>query len=45
MSSDGRLSVEDVQIVHPDYPTPIPQVNLLYEEHAERVKAHFQGQP
>lgn len=35
-------SDEDIRAIHPDYPTPIAQVNLLYRDHTARVRAHFE---
>lgn len=35
----SKPTPEVVQLIHPDYPTPIRQVNELYEKHAETVQS------
>ena len=35
------LTDDEIRLVHPDYPSPIAEVNRLYAEHAEQVYQRF----
>lgn len=38
---DKEPSIEEIKLIHPDYPTPLNVLNNMYVDHAKRVRDFY----